>query len=236
VSLLVAFGAGFLSFASPCCLPLVPAYLANLAGTAAGEPAHSRGRAFLHAFAFVAGFSSVFTALWLLIAALAIFAAGVIFSADVVFWAQRAGGVVLIVLGLQMVGLISLPLLASTRQARVGGSSVSLGRSFLVGVTFGAGWSPCVGPYLGAIFALLLATADFAAGGALLLAFTLGLGLPFLAMALAFERLSGVVRALRRRAHAIELVGGTVVIAMGVLLVSGRFTEVNALFGFVPAI
>ncbi len=222
----IAFGAGLLSFLSPCVLPLLPAYLADLTGAAARGGAADRGRAFGHALAFVLGFSSVFTLLWVAIAAFA-WAAG-----DLVLWAQRIGGLLLIVLGLHLAGIVTLPFLAMTRQARVGGVPGSVARSFAIGVSFGAGWTPCVGPYLAAILGLLLTSSDLGSGSALLFAYALGLGLPFLIAALALDRLAGVLRALQRRARAIEIAGGTLVVIMGVLLVSGRFTQVAGLFNF----
>ena len=222
----VAFGAGVLSFLSPCVLPLVPAYLADLTGSAARGTEATRPRALAHALAFVLGFSAVFTALWIAIAAFAELAG------DLIFWAQRAGGLLLIVLGLHLAGVVTIPFLAAPRQARVGGTPGSLARSFGVGLSFGAGWTPCVGPYLAAILGLVLSTSDLPAGGTLLFAYALGLGLPFILAALALDRLRGLLRALQRRARVIEIAGGTLVIAMGVLLASGRFPQFAAFFNF----
>jgi cytochrome c-type biogenesis protein len=226
VNVVVAFGAGLLSFVSPCVLPLVPAFLADLTGAAVRGERVERTRALVHASAFVLGFSAVFTALWL---AIAVFDA---IAGDLIVWAQRVGGAILIVLGLHLAGVITLPFLAMTRQASVGGVPGSVWRSFGVGLSFGAGWTPCVGPYLAAILTLLLSSADLAAGGVLLFAYALGLGLPFLAAAIALDRSRGLLGALQRRARVIEIVGGTLVVAMGVLLVSGRFTQIAGLLNF----
>ena len=225
MNIFLAFGAGLLSFVSPCVLPLVPAFLLDLTGAAVSDGRPGRGRAVAHAAAFVVGFSLVFTALW---AAIAAFGA---IAGELVFWAQRAAGAVLLVLGMHMLGIVTIPFLAMTRQAQVRGPA-SLSRSLAIGISFGAGWTPCVGPYLAAILALLLGTADLASGSALLFAYALGLGVPFLAAALAMDRIRGALQALQRRARAIELVGGTVVIAMGVLLVSGRFTQLAQALNF----
>lgn len=226
MNIAVAFGAGLLSFLSPCVLPLVPAFLADLTGAAVRGERVERTRALVHAAAFVLGFSAVFTLLWIAIAAFATVAG------DLIVWAQRVGGVLLIVLGLHLAGVITVPFLAMTRQREVGGVPGSVWRSLGVGVSFGAGWTPCVGPYLAAILGLLLSTTDLAAGGVLLFAYSLGLGLPFLIAAVALDRSRGLLRALQRRAHVIEIAGGTLVVAMGVLLVSGRFTQVAGLLNF----
>jgi cytochrome c-type biogenesis protein len=222
----IAFGAGLLSFLSPCVLPLVPAFLADLTGAAVrGEPV-ARSQALRHAAAFVLGFSAVFTGLWLAIAAFAS-AAG-----ELRYWFERIGGLFLIVLGLHLTGVITIPLLATTRQFRVGGIPGTMWRSFAVGVTFGAGWTPCVGPYLGLIVGMLLVSSDLAAGGVLLFAYALGIGLPFLVAAFALDRLRGSLQLLRRRARAIEIAGGTLVVVMGVLLMSGRLNDIAQRFSF----
>src|SRR5436309_1014822 len=138
-----------LSFLSPCVLPLVPAFLVDMAGEAA-LAGTQRARTLAHALAFVLGFSALFTTLWVAVALVGAL------SGEMVFWLQRAGGLLLVVLGMQMLGLIRIPLLARELDLRLEGRSTGRTRSFLIGVAFGVGFTPCVGPYLALILDLLL--------------------------------------------------------------------------------
>jgi cytochrome c-type biogenesis protein len=221
----IAFGAGILSFLSPCVLPLVPAFLVNLAGEAA-LAGTQRLRTVVHALAFVLGFSVVFTLLWVAVALVGALAG------DLVFWLQRLGGVLLIVLGMHMLGLITIPLLARELDLRLEGRTSGLPRSFLIGAAFGIGMTPCVGPYLALILDLLL-NQDILSGAALLLAYALGLGVPFLVIAAGVggQRLTAF---LRRRVRLLNGIGGVLVIVMGLLLVSGQFARLPQLFNFLP--
>jgi len=225
VNVAIAFGAGILSFLSPCVLPLVPAFLVNLAGEAALAGTQRR-RTLVHALAFVLGFSAVFTLLWVLVALVGALAG------DLVFWLQRAGGLLLIVLGMHMLGLITIPLFARELDLRLEGNATGLGRSFLIGAAFGIGMTPCVGPYLALILDLLL-NQDLLSGATLLLAYALGLGVPFLIIAagVGAQRITGF---LRRSIRVVNAIGGALVIAMGLLLVSGQFARLPQLFNFLP--
>jgi len=228
MNLAIAFGAGILSFVSPCVLPLVPAYLVNLAGESA-LGGTDRRRTIAHAAVFVAGFSAVFTLLWIGIAILGTF------GADFVSWLQRIAGVVLIVLGMHMLGLITIPFLEQATDVRLEAGASGYRRSLLIGVAFGAGWTPCIGPYLALILAILLNN-DLASGAILLLAYSLGLGVPFLLVA---GGLGSVRRALdwvRGHLKVVNAVGGTLVIVMGLLLLSGQLTRLNQLFNFLPLV
>jgi cytochrome c-type biogenesis protein len=226
VNVALAFGAGILSFLSPCVLPLVPAFVVNIAGEAALTGAERR-RTLAHGFAFVVGFSAVFTLLWIAIAL-----AGVL-AGELVYWLQRAGGALLIVMGMHMLGLITVPLLMRRLDVRLEGSATGYGRSALVGTAFGVGFTPCVGPYLGAILTLLLG-ADLQGGAVLLLAYALGLGVPFLIVAAGLDVARAPLRWLARHARSVNAVGGALVIAMGLLLMSGQFARLAQLFTFVP--
>jgi cytochrome c-type biogenesis protein len=226
MNLAVAFAAGILSFVSPCVLPLVPAFLVNLAGETA-LAGTDRRRTIAHAAAFVAGFSAVFTLLWIGIALLGSL------SADFVTWLQRIAGLGLVVLGMHMLGLITIPLLERSADLRLEGSASGYRRSLLIGVAFGAGWTPCIGPYLALILTILLDN-DIASGAVLLLAYSLGLGVPFLLVAGGFGSVRRALGWVRLHIRAVNAVGGTLVIVMGLLLLSGQLTRLNQLFNFLP--
>lgn len=226
MNIAIAFGAGILSFLSPCVLPLVPAFLVDMAGEAALSGSERR-RTVTHALAFVLGFSAVFTLLWVAIAIVGALAG------DLVFWLQRVGGLLLIVLGMHMLGLITVPLFARELDLRIEGRTTGLPRSFLIGAAFGIGMTPCVGPYLAVILNLLL-NEDLLSGAALLLAYALGLGVPFLVMAAGIGGTRRVTAWLRRSIRVVNVVGGTLVIVMGLLLVSGQFQRLPQFFNFLP--
>ena len=226
MNLAIAFGAGMLSFLSPCVLPLVPAYLINLAGESA-IGGTDRRRSLAHAAVFVAGFSAVFTLLWVGIALLGSLGGGL------VVWLQRAAGLGLVVLGMHMLGLITIPLLERATDLRLEGHASGYRRSLLIGIAFGAGWTPCIGPYLALILTMLL-NADLASGAVLLLAYSLGLGVPFLLVAGGLGSARRALQWVRRHIRAVNAVGGTLVIVMGLLLLSGQLTRMNQLFNFLP--
>ena len=227
VSLAVAFLAGLVSISSPCCLPLVPIYLSRLAGIGAGQAgAAARRRIVANAAAYVAGFSLVFIAL-----GVALGAAGVLVETSALisgnrFWLVRIGGVLLVVLGLHQLGIVRIPFLDRARRIEpraVPGSQ--LGSSFVVGVTFGAGWSPCVGPILGAILTMAAGQGSIEQAGSLLVAYSLGMGVPFMAAALVFGSSPGVLAAINRRLAAVTSLSGGVMVALGVLMVLGLYQQ-----------
>lgn len=229
VSLLAAFVAGVLSLTSPCVLPLVPIYLAHLAGVAVDSPQRSdRWRLIANAFAYVAGFSIVF-----ILAGIALGAAGsIVSSASVVAgnrgWLVRIGGTILMIVGLQRLGIIPLPFMnRDVRFLRSRQRSHQLTSSFLVGVTFGAGWSPCVGPILGAILTLSSSQGSPERSAALLSAYSAGLGVPFL-LAAAFASGPTMIRRINRHMATISTASGTAMLAVGTILVLGIFQQLFA--------
>ncbi len=239
----LAFLAGLLSFLSPCVLPLVPVYIGYLSGTAVAGQVPARRRAAGHAAAFVLGFSIIFVLLGSLaglagmlaaslsgpLSALARVAGGLDRATP---WLARAGGLVLIVLGVHLTGLLRIPLLE--RELRLEGSRLErkgLLTSALVGMIFAAGWTPCVGPYLMAILILAGSAGTVGRGAFLLAAYSLGLGVPFLLTGVALEAASAYLRRLNRYLGVIEIVGGTLLIVMGVLLVTDRFLWLSSWLG-----
>jgi cytochrome c-type biogenesis protein len=229
VNVAIAFGAGMISFLSPCVFPLVPAFLVDMAGEAALSGTQ-RTRTLAHAFAFVVGFSVVFTLLYIAIAVVGALAG------QMVFWLQRVGGLILVLLGLQMLGLIRIPLVARGLDLRLESGTTGLTRSFLIGLAFGIGFTPCAGQYLGAILMVLLVEQDLASGGVLLISYTLGLGVPFLLLAGGLGGTRRVARWLASHIRVVNLLGGTLVIAMGLVLSAGQFGVLAQYFNFLPVL
>ncbi|HYJ13268.1 MAG TPA: cytochrome c biogenesis CcdA family protein [Thermomicrobiales bacterium] len=225
VSFLAAFIAGILSISSPCVLPLVPIYLAHMAGVGATESEQvSRTQLLRNALAYCAGFSVVFIAM-----GVALGAAGSAATAlDVVpenrVWFVRVGGIFLIMLGLYQTGLIRIPWLDRDRRlALQPGSPGSVSSSFIIGIGFGAGWSPCIGPILGAILTMAAGQGSIERATLLLTTYTLGLAVPFLIVALAMGSSRNVIRRLNRHLPTITLVSGAVMLGVGVIMVLGIY-------------
>ncbi len=227
VSLIAAFVAGILSISSPCVLPLVPLYLAHLAGTSVDElSVSSRRRIMLNAFAYVLGFSTVFVAL-----GIALGAAGTLVStASVVYsnryWMVRIGGFLIILLGLHQIGLINIPFLSRERRFEAGElPKGQLTSSFLIGVTFGAGWSPCVGPILGAILTMAASQASVDHAAILLATYSIGLSIPFLLAAILMGRSHSIIHRLNGRLAAVSSMSGAIMLAVGAFMVLGLYQQ-----------
>jgi cytochrome c-type biogenesis protein len=214
---LLAVLAGVLSFSSPCTLPLVPGYLGYLSGVSS-----SRGRTTGAAALFVLGFALVFTAL----GAGASTLGSLLLEHRLVL--ERAAGVVIVLLGLFVLGLVRLPFLM--REGRPLLEHVRPGPSgaLLLGVGFAFGWTPCIGPVLGSILVLAGGQGTVTAGAALLLLYSLGLGLPFLGAALFLDRFRAASAWLRRHGQAINAAGGALLVAMGALVFAGQLTPLLA--------
>ncbi|MHB1295286.1 MAG: cytochrome c biogenesis CcdA family protein [Anaerolineae bacterium] len=218
--------AGLLSFFSPCILPLIPVYLGYMTGTAlgAGEEV-GRFRTLTHALLFAVGFGAVFVAL----GAAAGWVGSLLYSAIPVI--MRIGGLVLVVFGLHMTGLVSIPFLQMERRLALAADRPrTYWTSVLVGIVFAAGWTPCVGPVLASILFLAADSQTASAGAGLLALYSLGLGVPFLMVAALIDVAAPVLRKLNRHAHVLSVVSGAVLLVMGVLLLTGLFDRISSLF------
>ena len=236
LGLAVAFSAGLLSFLSPCVLPLVPSYATFITGmtvdqmAAPGDAtARTRRAAALHGLAFVLGFSAVF----LLLGASATFLGALFRYASPVL--ERIGGALLIVFGVSLMGLVRFP--GSGREWRLHLSDKPAGfaGTFLVGVTFGAGWTPCIGPVLGGILTLAATRASMSEGMALLAVYSAGLAIPFWLSTVLLGHFLGAFPRLRPALPWIGRISGVILVAVGVLLLSGRFGALSAMLaGWTP--
>ncbi|MGH2531604.1 MAG: cytochrome c biogenesis CcdA family protein [Thermomicrobiales bacterium] len=227
VSIIAAFVAGILSISSPCVLPLVPLYLAHLAGVSIGDAGpRARGRVLVNAGAYVLGFSVVFIALGVALGAAGSLASTASVVSENRFWLVRLGGALLILLGLHQVGLITLPYLNRERRLSVNSPPTRhLGSSFMIGVTFGAGWSPCVGPILGAILTMAAGQGDINRAAVLLSVYSLGLSVPFLVAAFAFGSSPSIIRRLNGRLQTVTSMSGAVMLAVGMIMVLGIYQQ-----------
>ncbi len=216
----LAFVAGIVSFTSPCCLPLMPGYVAYVSGTAAeGEGRLAvRSRVLGSAVLFVLGFAVIFTAMGAGASALG----PLIVRNRLVL--ERVAGVLVVFMGLLTIGIVRIPFLL--REARLDLRRIRPGPLGAVplGMAFAVGWTPCVGPVLASILAAAATTRTAWVGAGLLFAYAVGLGIPFLLLAWGHSRASMTFSWLRRHGRAMEVVGGGVLIAMGVLMLAGRWT------------
>ena len=270
VSIPIAFLAGIVSFASPCCLPLVPGYVSYMVAVSPDRSAESRRAAFFHALAFVAGFSVVFIALWGSVGLI-----GYLFR-DYIGLMRELGGAILVFMGLHVAGVISISALYREKRlpttvfaggaraaggASGGSASVGLGgglggagrgggglgagatggsgsggaaagtpaygRSALLGVVFAAGWTPCIGPILGGIIGLASVSASVAHGAILLLVYAIGLGIPFILVALGATAVSDRLGWVRRHNTAVSIVTGAMLVGIGFLMITNTFGRLS---------
>ena len=232
IAIPIALLAGLVSFASPCVLPLVPSYLAYVGGFTGMPDKTGRGRLLLGVLLFILGFSVVFVSFGILFGT-----AGLLLRPwlDLIL---RLAGVIVIVMGLIFVGQVTF----AQRTIRPGLKvATGLAGAPLLGIVFGLGWAPCVGPTLTAVYAIALDGGDPARGALLGLAYCLGLGIPFLLVALGLGWVTGSVAWLKRHIRVINIVGGALLILIGLLMVTGLWriliSSLGAVIGgFDPAL
>jgi cytochrome c-type biogenesis protein len=219
VSVLVAFGGGLLSFLSPCVLPMVPVYLASLYGPGLESAGAGKVRVplLLHSVGFVLGFAVVFVFLGA-VAGLTGYAVQLNF-----IWLSRIAGILLVAFGAFMLLSLKVPWLNYEKRLSLStGRSTGYLRSFLIGAAFSLGWTACVGPILGSILALASVEATAWRGAYLLAIYSLGLGIPFLVIAVAFDYMLPLLKRIHRYTHIIHIVSGCLLIAVGILLLTNN--------------
>ncbi len=223
LSVLVAFSAGLLSFLSPCVLPLVPSYVTFITGMGLEDVTRSRRTTMLHAFMFVIGFSLIFVAL----------GAGATAIGQLMLayrtWIARAGGVLIVVMGLWMLGVFKFAALQQERRMHLSDKPIGYLGTVVVGIAFGAGWSPCLGPTLGAILMMAANQTELAKGVGLLSAYSAGLAVPFLLSALLIDRFLVFFQKFKRNIGTVNRIAGVLLIVVGVLMFTGWFERLAAM-------
>lgn len=223
ISAFVALAAGFLSFVSPCVLPLVPSYMVFVTGLSFDQLEHEskaiRRVAFKHSLAFVGGFALVFVAMGASATAL-----GALIS-EYQMVLMRIGGLVIVVFGLYLAGAFKLMALESEKRIHLAHKPHGLLGSGVVGVTFALGWTPCIGPILGSILVMASTAGSVATGIYLLAAYALGLGIPFLIAGLAFPQFVARMRSVNRYLNVFSKVSGVLLIIIGVLMMTNLFAR-----------
>lgn len=231
VSVLVAFTAGLISFLSPCILPMIPSYLAFITGISLEELSQDqnlkkvRKSVITNSLFFILGFSILFIAMGA--------SATVIgkFLAKNIRWFEIIGGSLVVILGLHFAGLFKLKFLEREKKIHLDKKPLGIIGTVLVGMAFGAGWTPCVGPILGSILTMAAATQNVAKGIILLISYSIGLGIPFLLTGLLIHKFFEYFKTIRKYFRVITLVGGILLVIIGLLLISGYFTTISSFLG-----
>ena len=234
VTLLAAFIAGVLSFISPCVLPLIPGYLSFVSGVtldemrgtgggASAAPAGARRRAVIMSVAFVLGFSLVFISLGASATAI-----GSLLMEHLSLLGKIAG-VVIVLFGLHMMGVLKIGWLYNEKRVQTSTKPAGFFGAMLVGVAFAFGWTPCIGPILAAILAVAATQDSVGEGVKLLAVYSAGLGVPFIATSLAINKFFAASARIRKHYHMIEVVSGVLLVVVGVLIFTNRFTVIAQL-------
>lgn len=232
VSIFVAVSAGIVSFLSPCILPLIPSYMAFITGISLDELSHEknlkrvRSIVILNSLLFILGFSLVF----ILLGASATFLGK--FLARNIRWFEIIGGVLVILLGLHFAGVLKIKFLEREKKIHFEEKPLGLLGTVAVGMAFGAGWMPCVGPILGTILTMATTTQDVGRGVILLVFYSLGLGIPFLVSGLVVHRFFEYFKTLRKYFKLITAAGGVLLVVVGLLLITGYFSALSSYLGY----
>ena len=223
VGLVIAFTAGLLSFLSPCVLPLIPSYVTFITGLGLDDVTHARRTALVHGLLFVVGFSLIFVALG---ATATVLGRSLFAQRD---WLSRIGGVMIILFGLYLLGVLNWGLFARERRLHLASKPVGYLGTLFVGVAFGAGWTPCIGPILGSILVYTSSTStELSRGIALLTSYSLGLAVPFLLSAVLVERFLHFFQRMRRGMVWVTRGAGAVMVAIGILMLTNYMTILSS--------
>ncbi len=230
ISILIAFTAGILSFISPCVLPLVPSYITYVTGASFKDLTDAKSRARLrwatmsHSLLFIIGFSIVF----ILMGASASYL-GQIFI-EYQDYIMKGGGILIIILGIHFTGLINIPFLQVEKRFEMRKKPLGYLGSFLVGVVFAAGWTPCIGPILSTILIYASTAQSFKTGVLLLTIYSIGLGIPFFLSSLAFNSFLSAFDWIKRYMRWITVASGVFLIVIGILFLTDTFREISLFF------
>ncbi len=223
LTVLVAFSAGLLSFLSPCVLPLVPSYVTFITGLGLEDVSRARRTTFIHALLFVLGFSLIFVSL----------GAGATAFGQLMLayrtWIARAGGVLMVLLGLWMLGVLQIGALQQERRVHLTDKPLGYLGTVVVGIAFGAGWTPCLGPTLGAILTLAATQTQMSKGITLLAMYSAGLAVPFLLAALLMERFLAFFTKFKSYLGVVNRIAGVLLILVGIGMLTGWFARLAAM-------
>ncbi len=218
----MAFTAGLLSFLSPCVLPLVPSYVTFITGMGLDDVSRARRTALVHALLFVLGFSFIFVALG---AGASVFGQ---LLREYRVWIARVGGVLMVLMGLWMLDVLRIGALQQERRFHLSDKPLGYLGTVLVGIAFGAGWTPCLGPTLGAILLLAANESELGKGITLLSFYSAGLAVPFLVSALALEKFLSFFQSFRHNIGKVNRIAGILLVVVGVLMFTGWFERLAA--------
>ena len=235
----LAFTAGILSFASPCVLPLIPSYLTYITGLSFGQlddehpTAQVRLTVLLHSLCFIAGFSVVF----ILLGAIAGIASSNIqaYLREGLGWVEKIGGLLILLFGIHMTGLFHFGVLLGDKRVHLQKKPSGFIGTFVVGLAFAAGWTPCIGPILASILVVAASSGQVGEGILLLAVYSLGLGVPFLLSGLLFHQFLAAFKRFRKHIRLVEICTGVMLIAVGIMLMFNLLGEITMfLYQWVP--
>jgi cytochrome c-type biogenesis protein len=230
ITLISAFVAGLLSFLSPCVLPLIPSYITYITGLSFADlqeehPSHVvRRKTVIHSLLFIAGFTTVFV----LLGASATFIGG--FMQEHMKIIRRIGGVLIVLFGIHLTGLVPIHMLLGEKRFTIHNKPAGYVGSYLVGVAFSAGWTPCIGPILASILMIAATEETLNHGIFLLLAYSMGLAIPFLLSALALHRFLVAFNRFKKHIRLFEIATGIFLIVIGVMVYGNYLTKISTLF------